>query len=215
MSLVTLTNIPRDDLGIGRGPDIYPFHDANLAQHYQYLIPPSEEVLAMVDPNRPANTALERCWVHTTTSTFSYPGLTNETYIPVFWPFASTTVIERDTAMFSSDRGLLEPADLGDQTRHSAVDRAVQARRALITYYHNLPAHSRAAYIDTISPATKAKDMQRGFTLFFAKNSGSIQFRMEGENIVDMKFQIAPVCATRAGGTKSDSLAKIHLRGQA
>ena len=79
---------------------------------------------------------------------------------------------------------------------------------------NNLPTHSRAP-INASSPRTKAKDTQRGFSLYFAKESGSIQFRMEDDKIIDMKLQLALRCVTRAGGTTSDALVKIHLRGQA
>ncbi|SPC63493.1 uncharacterized protein UHOD_11279 [Ustilago sp. UG-2017b] len=105
MSLVTLSNHACTERATNRGPDVYPFWDANLNNLYSRLIPPADSNLINASYVPSQGTALHNYWIDTTVSIFAEPH--------TIWPFENTTTLDCDG--IPTDIGWLEPEDLGDQ----------------------------------------------------------------------------------------------------
>ncbi|SOV01246.1 uncharacterized protein UDID_11279 [Ustilago sp. UG-2017a] len=105
MSLVTLSNHACTKRATNRGPNVYPFWDADLNNLYSRLIPPADSNLINASYVPSQGTALHNYWFDTTVSIFAEPH--------TIWPFENTTTLDCDG--IPTDIGWLEPEDLGDQ----------------------------------------------------------------------------------------------------
>lgn len=106
MNAVTLTNIPRQDMAVeSRSRHVYPFWDAQLAAKYGQLNLPHKDRKQEADkPNHPA---LRNTWFDV--KVFHYgKGLGTLQR----WPFSLTKIEQADG--IPTDKGLLDPEDLGD-----------------------------------------------------------------------------------------------------
>lgn len=153
MSRITLTNIARDDLpkrGQDRGPDVYPFYDAALEQHYHKLVTPDFTRSRGIQPLRAFDTtekSLRHCWVRPSITDFRpAPGQRKG------WSWAKTIVVERDPEAFPSDQGLLDAEDLGDEVVTLLPEASAPLPAPPPTPLHNMPSLLRslasASFID-------------------------------------------------------------------
>ncbi|SPC67093.1 uncharacterized protein UHOD_11466 [Ustilago sp. UG-2017b] len=64
MSLVTLSNHACTERATNRGPDVYPFWEADLNNLYNRVIPPADSNLINTSYIPPQGTALHNCWIN-------------------------------------------------------------------------------------------------------------------------------------------------------
>ncbi|SOV04684.1 uncharacterized protein UDID_17168 [Ustilago sp. UG-2017a] len=64
MSLVTLSNHACTERATNRGPDVYPFWEADLNNLYSRVIPPADSNLINTPYIPPQGTALHNCWIN-------------------------------------------------------------------------------------------------------------------------------------------------------
>lgn len=113
---VSLTNCPdteRQLRGPSHGPEIYAFYREEWRHLYDRLPLPEiskGECPGSLEKSLPLSwgveSAMRHCWVKSTVTDFS-PGSS--------WPFDGTMVYDRDSSSYPSDRGQLDPEDLGDE----------------------------------------------------------------------------------------------------